>query len=658
MSEKSTSFPDYVLSAELKGHEGEVRAVCMCADGSLVTASQDNCVRRWANTGGHSWTDTGQIFPHIDWVTALVALPPGLVRNCPQGGFATGSLDRPLKKAGECCPVRIFNLSGTEVMTLRGHTQGVVSLALTANGQLVSGSWDGTARVWNLDEEKCTHVLKGHENAVQVLALPNGNVATGSSGATMNDDKTRSDCKLRIWSLDTPETGRVVNVHTDHLLYIRSLCNARGFDDLCFMSGAGDAKIVLRSLDGSVLQEFDSSLYSKGEKADGVLSIACGRGNEFISSSLDDTVRIWRDGKCVQHIPHPGTPWDISFCANGDFVSVCGDKVVRIWTRDKERHADESVQNALREAVLKRATGGPKLNPSDYPSVDDLEAGKVSPPASEGGVHLFSKNDKIFAYLYSATDGYVLQGEVTGTKGDGGDSSSKKMVLDGKEWDRIIDLDLDEGKILRLPFNWTDNPYDVAAQFSAKHGLPSTYEERIGNYIADLQAKEGVTFEVKTGDFTKESQGKGESRFFPPATCLSYTSKPKSLDAMMKKFIEFNTLFLGGVDGKRKREDGSNPAMGEKEMGLLSNVVDVLKDTSRYHASTLDSNNVTQLVMELLKNWPIEQVFPVFDLIRAILCHPGASECICSMKNIMKLVVLMKSRAALQNGDGAGGYVS
>ncbi len=46
------------------------------------------------------------------------------------------------------------------------------------DGQLLSGSWDGTARVWDPASCTCTQVLEGHENGVSVLGLPNGDIVT------------------------------------------------------------------------------------------------------------------------------------------------------------------------------------------------------------------------------------------------------------------------------------------------------------------------------------------------------------------------------------------------------------------------------------------------------------------------------------------------
>lgn len=46
--------------------------------------------------------------------------------------------------------------------------------------QLISGSWDGTAKVWDVASGSCLVTLGGHENGVCVLGLPDGKVPCDS----------------------------------------------------------------------------------------------------------------------------------------------------------------------------------------------------------------------------------------------------------------------------------------------------------------------------------------------------------------------------------------------------------------------------------------------------------------------------------------------
>lgn len=105
------------------------------------------------------------------WITAALAFAPGVHPLLPQGGVATGSMDK---------RIRVFDTQCTCVQTLSGHSGGVISLALTPNHRLLSGSWDGTAREWDLNSGTELTVMPGHENGVAVHALADGTIVTGA----------------------------------------------------------------------------------------------------------------------------------------------------------------------------------------------------------------------------------------------------------------------------------------------------------------------------------------------------------------------------------------------------------------------------------------------------------------------------------------------
>lgn len=56
--------------------------------------------------------------------------------------------------------------------------------------------------------------------------------------------------------------------------------------------------------------------------------------NGDIASGGDDkTVKIWRDGACIQTINHPGTVWNVRSNKHGDLVSACEDYKIRTFTK-------------------------------------------------------------------------------------------------------------------------------------------------------------------------------------------------------------------------------------------------------------------------------------------------------------------------------------
>ena len=78
---------------------------------------------------------------------------------------------------------------------LKGHTGSAFALVVLQNGDLVSGSWDETIRVWSSGTYEYKRVLKGYNSSVWSLGvLPNGDLASGSY-----------DNKIRVWNVDTGE---------------------------------------------------------------------------------------------------------------------------------------------------------------------------------------------------------------------------------------------------------------------------------------------------------------------------------------------------------------------------------------------------------------------------------------------------------------------
>ncbi|EFN54964.1 hypothetical protein CHLNCDRAFT_13365, partial [Chlorella variabilis] len=85
--------------------------------------------------------------------------------------------------------------------TLVGHTESVLSLALSPAGDLLfSGSYDQTIRVWRTTDWHCLRVLKGHGGGVRALAVaPDGGMLY--SAAADNTIRLRYDQKAGMSAL-------------------------------------------------------------------------------------------------------------------------------------------------------------------------------------------------------------------------------------------------------------------------------------------------------------------------------------------------------------------------------------------------------------------------------------------------------------------------
>ena len=151
-------------------HEGGVRALAALSEDLIVTGSDDKMVTVWRRMPGTAQFACRHICAeHQKSLRAILAIPAGTFSCIPGGGFATGDLDKVVRVYGvDFSSGQV--IGDSPVRTLMGHAAGVISLSLSARGELLSGGWDGQVRVWDVDSGKCLQTLEGHENGTCVLA--------------------------------------------------------------------------------------------------------------------------------------------------------------------------------------------------------------------------------------------------------------------------------------------------------------------------------------------------------------------------------------------------------------------------------------------------------------------------------------------------------
>ncbi|EDR01296.1 uncharacterized protein LACBIDRAFT_312217 [Laccaria bicolor S238N-H82] len=214
--------------------------------------------------------------------------------------------------------LRIWNVTTGKVEAeLKGHTGCVNSVAFSQDGsQVVSGSNDKTVQIWNVTMGEVEAKLKGHTDFVRSVAFSqdSSQVVSGS------DDKT-----VRIWNVTTGEVEAKLKGHTD---LVRSVAFSQ--DSSQVVSGSDDKTVRIWNVTtGEVEAELNGH-------TDLVKSVAFSQdSSQVVSGSDDKTVRIWNvtTGKVEAELKgHTDLVNSVAFSQDGSqVVSGSNDKTVRIW---------------------------------------------------------------------------------------------------------------------------------------------------------------------------------------------------------------------------------------------------------------------------------------------------------------------------------------
>lgn len=72
----------------------------------------------------------------------------------------------------------------------------------------------------------------------------------------------------------------------------------------------------------------------------------------FVTSGEDSTIRYWQGGENIQTISLPAqSVWSVACLSNGDIVAGTSEGVVRVFTQDPERFADEAALKTFENEV-------------------------------------------------------------------------------------------------------------------------------------------------------------------------------------------------------------------------------------------------------------------------------------------------------------------
>ncbi|TID13051.1 PFU-domain-containing protein [Venturia nashicola] len=597
---------DFKLSASLEGHDDDVKAVAFPDPSFVLSASRDKSVRQWTVLSSNPVKyDTPTFVSYSQgFVNSVAFVPP--TSQYPLGLVVAGGQDAiiEVRQPGK-------QPEDNADALLIGHAHNVCALDVSEDGTgIVSGSWDTEARVWQVGKwDSPAAVLQGHTAAVWAVSFyDKDTIITGSA-----------DKNIHIYSV----SGKLTRKLPPSPDIVRALCKLPPghWSGANFAAAGNDGLIRFWTLEGAMLGELSGH-------ENFIYSLAVLPTGEVVSAGEDRSVRIWNHGKCVQVITLPAiSVWGVAACSEtGDIVAGASDKKVRVFSRSTDRHASpealQSFEDSVKASAIPAQAMGGDINKTDLPGPGFLTSKSGT---KEGQIQCIKEhNGSVMAYQWStAANQWVAVGQVVDSTG-----SAQKETYQGKEYDYVFSVDIAEGQPpLKLPYNTTQNPYEVAQKFIADNELPMSYIDQVVDFIN--KNSQGATI-GQTHDQGSDPWGSG-SRYRPgdADTGTNFTapapaSRPKvlpqtqylsiatgNLEMIRKKAEEFNQKFL--------EEGRKDICLNPHDLELLGSTVKQLDvATKKSDGAAPISNEGVSIIVGMATRWPAAQRLPALDLLRLL----------------------------------------
>ncbi len=294
-------------------HTGPLTAVKITPDGKwLATGSKDSLVKLWSiETQKVIQVFTGESFS----VNTAVLRHDGKY-------LATGHKNNVIKIWNLMTGKLSKTLRSNEISNEVGIVSGITSLNFSQDDQwLVSGSGDGTAKLWNIENETPLQVFQGQSSFLNsaVISQDNEYIVTGGDTPVISVFNTASEGVMEFEGLTEWVSGVDINTEKGYLV---AACDHNGDDTI--------NNIVLWDLNTKKQHVL------KGH-TERVRSVKMSRNGKFlVSASNDGSAMLWnlenRKKPVQKFIGHTFWVNSVDISADGAFVVTGSDDcTARLW---------------------------------------------------------------------------------------------------------------------------------------------------------------------------------------------------------------------------------------------------------------------------------------------------------------------------------------
>ncbi|MDA1055848.1 MAG: protein kinase [Planctomycetota bacterium] len=216
-------------------------------------------------------------------------------------------------------------LAHSELLTLKGHTNWVSSVAFSPDGKrLASASGDQTVKVWDVTGGQKTLTLTGHSSFVYCVAFS----PDGKWLASASRDKT-----IKVWDATSGQKALTLRGHTNG---VRTL----GPSGVLSVAFSPDGKRLASASQDRTVKVWDATsgqemLTLKGH-TNSVTSVAFSPDGKLLASASEDkTVKVWNSVNGQERLTLRGHDWpvlSVVFSTDGKrLASASGDETAKVW---------------------------------------------------------------------------------------------------------------------------------------------------------------------------------------------------------------------------------------------------------------------------------------------------------------------------------------